>query len=82
MPLKNTKRPRWLSYVLVFLIILFLWTSLAAAASPNRQTQITQFSPVPGLLLPGNTTFGITIGAIILVTIVITSAIVRKTKSS
>jgi hypothetical protein len=80
--LKNMNRPVWLSYIIVFTIIVFFWTILAAAAASDVVPQTIQKSPVPGLLHPGNTTFGITIGAIVLVTIVITSAILRRREGS
>ena len=75
-------RPRWLSFILIFGLLTFFWISLAAAASPQQITEINVTNPVNGLLATGNTTFGITIGAIILVTIIITSAIFRQRRSS
>ena len=72
------KRPRWLSFILVFALLTFFWFSLAAAASPLGTSEINTNQPAPGLFNPNNTTFGITIGAIVLVTIVISSALFRQ----
>lgn len=76
------KRPRWLSFLFVFILLTFFWISLAAAASPHQISSITSEQTLPGLIQPGNTTFGITIGAIVLVAIVITSAVFRKVRDS
>jgi len=70
-------RPRWLSFILVFALLTILWITLVAAISPRLLSEITH-SPVPGMFHPNNSTFGITIGAIVLLTIVITSTIFRK----
>ncbi len=75
-------RRRWLSFLLVFLILTFFWISLATAASPHQSTEIPVEKAVPSILVPGNTTFGITIGAIVLVTIVISGAAFRKVRGS
>jgi hypothetical protein len=76
--LKNFNRWRWLSSILIFILLILFWTSLAAATAPrNHETVIVQ-SSIQGLVNPQSATFGIIIGAIVLVTIVITSAILRK----
>jgi len=75
-------RPRWLSFILVFIILTFFWISLAAAASPHQITDLPVKQAVPGILHPGNPTFGIIIGAIILVTIVVASAAFRRVRGS
>lgn len=75
-------RPRWLSFILVFIILTFFWISLAAAASPLQTIDRPVQQAVPGILHPGNHTFGIIVGAIILVTIVVTSAVFHKARGS
>ena len=75
-------RPRWLSFILVFIILTFFWISLAAAASPHQTTDLPVQQAVPGVLQPGNPTFGIILGAIVLVTIVITGSAFRKARDS
>lgn len=75
----NQNRPRWLSFVVVFTILTIFWITLVAAISPRLLSEIAH-SPVPGMFQPGNSTFGITIGAIVLLTIVLTSTLFRKWK--
>jgi hypothetical protein len=70
---------RWFSYVVVFIVLTSLWVGLAAAASPQLDTETAATpTPVPGLLEPGSPTFGLIIGAIVIVTIVIASSLFRK----
>jgi hypothetical protein len=75
-------RPRWLSFLLIFFVLTFLWISLAAAASPQQSSEIAVQQPMTSVFQPGNTTFGITVGAIVLVAIVLTSAAFRSVRGS
>ena len=67
---------RWSSFVFVFLILTSIWTTLAAAA-PHENIE-TMTPPSPGVIEPGDPTFSIIIGAIVIVTIIIASSVFRK----
>jgi hypothetical protein len=70
---------RWLNFIFVFVVLTGLWVSLAAAVTPQVSTETPSTpTPVPGLLEPGNPTFALIIGAIVIVTIVVTSSLFRK----
>ena len=70
---------RWLNFVVVFVILSGLWISLAAAAAPQINTASP--APIPGLLEPGNPTFALIVGAIVILTIVLTSSLLRLRRS-
>jgi hypothetical protein len=73
---------RWLNFVVVFILLMGLWISLAAASASQLVTDaFAAPTPVPGLLEPGNPTFALIIVAIIIVTIVTTSSIFRNRSS-
>jgi len=70
---------RWLNFVFVFVVLTGLWAGLAAAATPQVDIESSKSpTPVPGLLEPGNPTFALIIGAIVIVAIVVTSSIFRR----
>ena len=70
---------RWLNFAFVFVTITALWIGLAAAAAPQADIETpATTTPVPGLLEPGNPTFVLIIGAIVILTIITTSTIFQK----
>ena len=69
---------RGLRFIWLIAFIVLLWLSLVAISIPSFTAYNTDDIPNPGMLDPGSTTFGITIGAIILVAIIISNAVIRK----
>ncbi len=71
--------PRWLNFVFIFIVFVGLWISIAAAVSPSANPADSMLVPIPG---SGSPTFGLIIGAILIVTIIIASVTLRGLRKS
>ncbi|MBU0512116.1 MAG: hypothetical protein KJ638_10530 [Chloroflexi bacterium] len=71
--------PRWLNFVFIFIVLVGLWISIAAAVSPGANPADSMLVPIPG---PGSPTFGLIIGAILIVTIIIAGVTLRGLRKS
>jgi len=59
-----------------------LWGGLAAATSPEQVSNIQSATPAKGVFHPQNPSFGMIIGAIVMLTVIITSVIIRSRERS
>jgi len=73
--LKINKQLPWLICIVVFGLLLLTWAGLAAATSLKSGTGVQLVNTSQSLFHPENTSFSITIGAIVLLSIIISSAI-------
>ncbi len=70
---------RWINFVFVFIVLVSLWISIAAASPPGANPSAPTLAQIPG---PGSPTFGLIIGAIVIVTIIIASMTLRGHRKS
>jgi len=78
--LKIFHRLHWLRFLWIFVFIILLWIGLVATNFPSTIIAPLDNSPIPGVIDPRSTTFGITIGAIVLIGILLSNVLFYNIK--
>ncbi len=78
----NPKTKRWMILGVVLFGLMAMWTTMAAASSPLLSPEMQPSSPVHSLFGPGSPTFEVVLGAVVIVTIIVSTTFLQIRKKN